>query len=106
MARLVQSQYKLDVTKNEMKALGFRYDRELDDYIYKFPVYQYNKNPLLFCKIGIDEETKKIWFNVYDARNALYALYYNDEYGNNDIIPNIEKVILSELDKLGVTKVH
>lgn len=105
MGRLAKTQYKLDISKKEMKALGFRYDRELGDYIYKFSVYQYNKSPLLFCKIGIDEETKRVWFNIYDTSNVLYAPYYNNEYGNNDIIPDIEKVILSELDKLGVTKV-
>lgn len=106
MDRLTENQYKLDITRNQMKSIGFRYDRELDDYIYKFPVYKHHKIPLLFCKLGIDEETKRVLFNICDTNNTLYAPYYNGEYGRNDIIPNIEKIILSELDKLGVVKVN
>lgn len=105
MGRLAENRYRLDVTKEEMKKLGFRYDNEFDDYIYKFPVYKYNKIPILFCKIGIDEETKHIWFNVYD-NNGLYMPYYNDEYGKNTLIPLIEERIEKEFSKLGIRKVN
>ena len=106
MDRLAENQYKLNIDRNQMKKIGFSYDHELEDYIYKFPVYKYNKVPLLFCKLGIDEETNRVWFNICDANNTLYAPYYNGEYGCNSIISDIEKVISSELNKLGVTKVY
>lgn len=43
--------YKLDISKNEMKRLGFRFDYELDDYVYKFPVYRYGRIPVLFANL-------------------------------------------------------
>lgn len=106
MDRLAENQYKLDITINQMKKLGFRYDSKLDDYIYKFPVYKHNKVPTLFCKLGIDEETNRIWFNVYDANDTIYSPYYDRKYGKNSIIPIVEKNISNELKKLGVTKVN
>ncbi|MCM1045271.1 MAG: hypothetical protein NC417_07150 [Candidatus Gastranaerophilales bacterium] len=106
MDRLAENQYKLNITKGQMKSLGFRYDHSLDAYIYKFPVYKCDKIPLIFCKLGIDEETHRIWFNVYDANDALYAPYYNNEYGENELIDIIERKIGQELKKLGVTRVY
>lgn len=106
MDRLAENQYKLELTKNQMKSLGFRYDHDLDCYIYKFPVYKCDKIPLIFCKLGIDEETHRVWFNVYDANNIIYAPYYDNEYGNNIVIAIIERKIAQELKKLGVTKVY
>lgn len=105
MGRLAENSYKLDVTKEKMKKLGFRYDNEVDGYIYKFPVYKYNKIPVLFCKIGIAEETNRIWFNVYD-NNGLYMPYYNAEYGKNMVVPLIEERIENEFTKLGIRKVR
>lgn len=104
MDRLAENQYKLDITKGKMKQLGFKYDHELDDYVYRFPVYEYNRVPVLFCKLGIDEETGYVWFNVYD-NNGLYMPYYNREYGNNSLIPDIEEAIQNEFKRFGVRKV-
>lgn len=106
MDRLAENQYKLDIAKAKMKRIGFRYDHELDDYIYKFTVYRYSNIPLIFCKLGVDGETQMVWFNVYDANDALYSPYYDREYGNNVIIHQIEDAISTELIKLGATKVN
>ena len=106
MDRLAENQYKLDINKAQMKRIGFRYDHELDDYIYKFPVYKYNNIPLIFCKLGVDEETQRVWFNVYDQNNTLYHPYYYREYGHNRIVLQIEQAISKELTKIGVTKVN
>lgn len=103
MDRLTENRYKLDITKDAMKKLGFRYDGECDSYTYKFPVYKYNKVPVLFCKIGIDEETNQIWFNICD-NNGLYMPYYNEEYGTNMLIPLIDERIEKEFSKLGIRK--
>ena len=96
--------YKLDISKNEMKRLGFRFDYELDDYVYKFPVYRYGRIPVLFCKLGFYEETNNIWFNIYD-NNGLYIVYYNREYGKNAILSEIEEAISTEFNKIGVRMV-
>ena len=106
MERIAENQYKLDIDINQMKKIGFKFDHELEEYVYKFPVYKYDGIPLIFCKLGIDEETKRIWFKVCDSNNISYSPYYNSEYGKNKIIPQIEKEILKELNKLRVTKVN
>ncbi|MCR2049719.1 hypothetical protein NSB25_20910 [Acetatifactor muris] len=106
MDRLAENQYKLDININQMKKVGFKFDHELEEYVYKFPVYKYNGIPLIFCKLGIDEDTKRIWFNVCDSNNILYSPYYYKEFGKNRIIPQIEKEILKVLNKLKATKVN
>jgi len=105
MGRLADGRYKLDITKEEMKKLGFRYNNEYDGYVYRFPVYKYNKIPILFCKMGIDEETNQVWFNIYD-NNGLYMPYYNQEYGRNTLISLIDERIEKEFSKLGIRKVN
>ena len=51
--------YILSVNSTQMKEMGFKYDYGIQDYIYKFPVYKSKKfnSPLIFCKLGVDEET-------------------------------------------------
>ncbi len=105
MDRLTERQYKLDIDRNQMKKLGFRYDHDIEDYVYKFPVYRHKEIPLIYCKLGIDDETKRVWFNVCNSDGRLYASYYNGEYGKNDIVNDIEKAIFKELNKLDIKKV-
>lgn len=106
MDRLAENQYKLDISKAQMKKIGFRYDHSIDDYTYSFPVYKYKGIvPMVYCKLGIDEETKRVWFKICDDSDRLYAPYYNNEYGRNIIVKDIEKVILKEFNKLGIKKV-
>lgn len=103
--RLTDIQYKLNMNRSQMKKSGFRYDAELDDYVYRFPVYRYKNIPVNFCKIGIDEDTGKVWFNIYDANNMLYQPYYDRSYGTNEVVPEIDTVILAEFSRLGVREV-
>lgn len=102
MNRLEQKPYKLEISRTQMRKSGFKYDNELDDYVYKFVVYRYNNIPLLFCKLGIDEETKRVWYDIYNTNNTLYSPYYNRKYGHNLIIQNIEKAVWDEWNKLGM----
>lgn len=97
----MNKKFKLDITTQQMKDVGFRYDHNVEDYTYRFPVYKYKKQPIIFCTLGIDEETKEVRFTVKDANDNVYAPFYDREYGVNDIIPLIEKNISSELRKLG-----
>ena len=106
MNRLTENQYILNISKVQMKKIGFKYDHSIDDYTYTFPVYKYKEIPLIFCKLGVDEETQKLWFNVYDTNNVLYSPYYDRRYGHNIIISQIEQAVSKELTKLGAAKVN
>lgn len=97
--------YKVNLTKEQKKELGFRYDYELGEYVLKFAVHKYCQIPLIFCKLGIiDEAENMVWYCIYDANDNLYAPYYNREYGKNSIVPKIEKEIKDKLNKIGAKK--
>lgn len=96
----------MDLSRTKLKELGFRYDSKLEYYVCKFPVYNYKKQPVIFCKIGVNEEdNNSIWYNVCEANDALYAGYYNNEYGHNTMIERIDKAILHKLKDLGAKRV-
>lgn len=98
--------YILSVNSTQMKEMGFKYDFEIQDYIYKFPVYKSKKNePLIFCRLGVDEETKKIFYNVCNADGSLYASFYDRKYGKSRVIDVIDKNIKKEFQKLGIKEV-
>lgn len=95
--------YILSVNSTQMKELGFKYDFEIQDYIYKFPVFlSKKKEPLIFCRLGVDEETKQIYFNVCNVDGTLYAAFYNRYYGKSKVLEVIDKNIKKEFKKLGV----
>ena len=95
--------YILSVNSTQMKELGFRYDYEIQDYIYKFPVYKSKKNePLIFCKLGVDEDVKRVYFNVTNKDGTLYAPYYDRQYGKSMVVEMIDKNIQKEFKELGV----
>lgn len=96
--------YKLNLSHQEMKDVGFHYDFELEDYTYEFPVYKINNKASIVCKLGIDKETNKVWLNVYDINGNLYSSYYNRTYGISKIISIIDKNIQKELNRLGAKK--
>ncbi len=101
---LKDTEYKLTLTKDQMRKIGFRYDFDVNDYVYKFPVYINKGIPLLFCKLGIFENSDDIWFNVYNEDESLCRSYYERNYGRNDVIKEIDKRILKELKMIGVRK--
>ena len=99
--------YILSVNSTQMKELGFRYDYIIKDYIYQFPVYKSKKNePLVFCKLGVDEETKKVYFNVCNADGTLYNPFYDRYYGKSNVVKVIDKNIEKEFKKLGVIEIE
>ena len=102
MKKTKNKTYRLHITKQEKKDLGFKYDFLLQDYVYAFPVYKYNKRPVLICKLGVDDETSIVWFNVYDEKDELYHPYYNREYGKSDVMLIIDKNISREFRELGI----
>ena len=102
---MIKAQFSLDLSRFKLKELGFRYDSKLDCYVHKFPIYNYKKQPVIFCKIGINDEDNSIWYNVCEANDTLYAGYYNSEYGHNSLIEKIDKAILHKLKSLGAKRV-
>ena len=98
--------YKLDLSPQELKTLGFRYDHNSEDYTYEFPVYRSHGKTVLYCKIGIEEGTKLVWFNVYDNNRQLYTPYYNRTYGRSNVITIIDSNISKELLRLGAEEVE
>lgn len=104
---MVKSKFCLDLSKTKLKELGFRYDSKLECYVHKFPVYNYKKQPVVFCKIGINEEdNNSIWYNVCEVNDTLYAGYYNNEYGHNAMIERIDRAILHKLKDLGAKRAN
>lgn len=107
MGKSAEEHYKLEAARDKLQRMGFRYSKICEGYTYTFPVYNYNKAvPVIYCRITVDEETNRAWLNVCDDNGRLYAPYYNQEYGKNAIIQNIEKVIANELNKLEIKKVN
>lgn len=45
-----------------MKKFGFR------------SVYRHKEIPLIYCKLGIDDKTKRVWFNVCDSDGRLFIM--------------------------------
>lgn len=106
MDRLAENQYVFETTKDKLRKLGFRYSKKYEGYVHTFVAYSYKKIvPMIYCRITVDEETKRAWLNVCDDNDRLYAPYYNDEYGKNVIMQDIEKAISIELGRLGIEKV-
>lgn len=106
MERLAQKQYIFDVSKDKLKKLGFRYSKKYEGYMQTFEVYKYkNLVPMIYCRITVDEESKRVWLNICDDQDRLYAPYYNEEYGKNNIIKNIEKEVETKLNQFGIERV-
>jgi hypothetical protein len=84
--------------------MGFRYDIDLQEYTYNFPVYKSCGKTSLICKLWIDEESIVHW-KVCDVRGNTYPSYYNREYGKSEIVPIIDKNISRELKKIGAERI-
>lgn len=93
--------YILDLSHKEKKKLGFTYDRELNDYIYEYPVYLYKDKPTITCKVRINENNE-VCFSVHNSNGKIYSGYYAREYGKSDILPIIDRNIEKGLKKIGV----
>lgn len=93
--------YTLNLTAQEMKDIGFRYDVTSELYTYEFPVYKSKGKTYLWCKIGVAEDTHQIRLSVYDVNKRLYVAYYNRTFGLNRVVSIVDENIEKELKKLG-----
>ena len=91
-------QYKphSELTKDMLRDNNFKY---VDGYYsYRFPVYKYKKEPVIWCNICMDLENKRLNLNVMDVNNNTYAAFYNRAYGGaNKVVESIDKKIKAQL---------
>lgn len=87
----------LYVNKQDMKQIGFRYDNELEDYIYEFPVYRHNNKATITCKLGITDNV--IYYRVY-SNGILCRLFYNSDCCISELKPIIQENINKEIKRL------
>lgn len=92
--------YKLNLSKEKRKELGFRYDFDLEDYVYEFPAYKSNGITSLKCKLSVDDETCKILVNVYDMKGNIYSSFYNRRYGKSKIVSIVDRNIKNKIEEL------
>lgn len=74
-------------------------------YFLRFPVYKYKKRTLIEGEINVEINTGDVIINVFDCNTkGLYAPFYNNDYGNNEIIPHINRCIDKKMNELGISK--
>ena len=85
-----------DVTKNAFQENNFKY---IDGcYSYRFSVYKYKKETLLWCNIYVDVENNSCSINVYDQNNNTYAPFFDRRYAaNNKVVESIDRRINTQL---------
>lgn len=101
---MIKEKYKLNVTSLKTNDLRLKYDNSTESYVYRFPVYSYKNQPLIFCILRINVEGN-ISFNVIDANGDFYSQYYNDQYGENHLCSIIDIAIEKELKRLGAKRI-
>lgn len=80
-----------ELTKEILKENNFRYIDGI--YSYRFPVYKYKNDPILWCILYVDIENNSCNINIFDQNNNIYAQYFDREYGNNIVVEDIDKRI-------------
>lgn len=87
-----------------LSKLGFRPLNLMDNqYVYYFPVMRNSKNVSLTGRILAYTDNKKVTIDVIDQNGIFYYPFYNDKYGNYEIIlKEIHKNIAKEFSKLEI----
>lgn len=95
-----------EVTKEILRENNFKYIEGV--YSYKFPVYKYKKEPILWCSLYIDIDNNSCNLSVTNLNNNIYVPYFNREYGGkNMVVESIDKKINTQLRvliKAGIIK--
>ena len=95
--------FELNLTVQEMKNAGFRYDMSSELYTYEFPVYKSKEGKvLLWCRLAVEENSQQIRISVYDTNKRLYPAYYNKGRiaGFHSVVSTIDENIKNELKKI------
>lgn len=85
-----------DVTKETLKENNFKC---IDGcYSYRFPVYKYKKEIIMWCNIYVDADNNMCGISVYDQNNSTYPAFFNRKYGGkNKVVESIDRKINSQL---------
>mgnify|MGYP003314232537 CR=1 FL=1 len=92
------------LNKNDFLFSKIFSDEEDDVYYYRFVVWRYGNAGVLEAEIRISTsgEVKVNCFD-YGTRN-IYASWYCRDFGNNDVVTQIDEKIRKELERLGITE--
>ncbi len=105
MEQLITKNFKLLYpTEQKLRKLGFRQMKNSDENLWKytFSVYKFDQLSLIDCVLLVDMPSGDVKFNVY-SNGSTYASFYDDSYGNSDIILKIiNSNILQEFEKLNI----
>lgn len=95
-----------ELTKELLRENNFRYIDGI--YSYRFPVYKYKKEPILWCTLYLDVENNSCGLSVFDQSNNTYAPFFNRKYGGkNMVVESIDKIIENQINsfiKAGILK--
>lgn len=94
------------ISYNELSDIGFRFSVAEESYYYKFIIKKWNKYPVLFGKIKVNEFTGEITVDVLKENGEFYTPFYANKYGKYDVnlVNTINRRIDNEFKKLGITK--
>lgn len=94
------------LTKEILKENNFRYIEGV--YSYRFPVYKYKNQPIIWCIIYVNIEDSLCCLHVYDQNNNTYSQYFDRTYGGkNLLVESIDGVIEDQINsfvKAGILK--
>ncbi len=104
MNKYSNTSYTADICYDELILKGFRFSLTEESYIYRFVIKKWNRYPVLFGIIKINEFTGKITVDVVRENGEFFAPFYADRYGRYDtkFLNAINKRIDSEFNKLGI----
>lgn len=95
-----------ELTKETLRENNFRYIDGI--YSYRFPVYKYKKEPILWCTLYLDIENNSCGLNVFDQSANTYAPFFNRNYGGkNMVVESIDRTIEEQINtfiKAGIVK--
>lgn len=86
------------LTKEILRENNFKY---MDGYYtYRFSVYNYKKEPLLWAVLYLDLDNMRCSINVVNDKNNTYPAYHNRDGCKNDVVDAIDKKIKTQINKL------
>lgn len=89
---------------NKLAKIGFRFSIIEESYIYKFVIKRWNKYPVVFGRIKVNEFTGEVKVDVLRENGEFYTPFYSNKYGtyNPHLMNYINKRIDAEFKKLKI----
>lgn len=107
MTSYLRTKYKMkNCTEEKLHDLDFRYDIGTDMYFTKFPVIVQNKEPVMFCELGVELDSGRVNLNVKKSNGTLYAPWYNEAVTHEKIINRINMNINRKFKEFDIRKIE